>query len=434
MRFILLTAGVMLVVFLGLLIDAQSRTPVSRPAERSEPESICASGRIEGATPEIELRPRLAGRIVDLLVQEGQTVRKGEVLLRLDDQQYRHEVALARAELKLAESQLERRVNGARSQERAEAVAMYQAKLAELERAELSWRRVSELRQSRAVSQQEADDQRTLVASLRGEVAAAKARMELLQAPARADEVEMDKARIEAAKVKVQVAEVELGRAELRAPRDGQILKLHVEAGELTGPDSTKPAVVMTDTSRLHVRAFVEELDAPRVKLGMTATIHADGLPGKEFKGRVIRLSPRMSHKEDFSDQPTERHDVKTREVWLELLAQGTEEKLGYQMAGSAGLVVGLPVDVIVDPDSVLSDSPKPPESEGSGHEATPASQLQPLAQPAPLPASETIRPPPAYPAQSVHDRDRSGRHVRMRASGPRVCSCSRVWDGFLTG
>jgi len=373
MRFMLLTAGVTLVVFLGLLIDAQSRTPVSRPAEQSVPESISASGRIEGATPEIELRTRLAGRIVELLAVEGQCVHQGDLLLRLDDQQYRHEVALARAELKLAEAQLARRVNGARSQERAEAAAMYQAKLAELERAELSWRRVSELRQARAVSQQEADDQRTLVASLRGEVAAAKARMELLQAPARADEVDMDKARIEAAKAKVQMAEVELGRAELRAPRDGQILKLHVEAGELTGPDSTKPPVVMADTSRLHVRAFVEELDAPRVKLGMTATIHADGLPGKEFQGRIIRLSPRLSRKELFSDDPNERQDVKTREVWIELLAQGTEEKLGYQMAGSAGLVVGLPVDVVIDPDSVPSDSPQPPGSEGSGHEAAPA-------------------------------------------------------------
>jgi len=369
-----------LVVFLGLLIDAQSRTPVTRPAEQSVPAAISASGRIEGATPEIELRTRLAGRIVELLAVEGQCVHQGDVLLRLDDQQYRYEVALARAELKLAEAQLARRVNGARSQERAEAAAMCQAKLAELERAELSWRRIDGLRRHMAVSQQEADDQRTLVASLKAEVAAVKARMELLEAPARADEVEMDKARIEAAKAKVQMAEVELGRAELRAPRDGQILKLHVEPGELTGPDSAKPAVVMTDTSRLHVRAFVEELDAPRVKLGMTATIHADGLPGQQFQGRIIRLSPRLSRKELFSDDPAEHQDVKTREVWLELLAQGTEEKLGYQMAGSVGLVVGLPVDVIVDPNSVPSDSAQP-GSEGSGPQATPALQLQPLAQ-----------------------------------------------------
>jgi multidrug resistance efflux pump len=377
MRFILLTAGVSVVVLLGLLIDAQSRTPVNHPSGRSEPETIFAPGRIEGTTPEIELRPRLSGRIVEVLVEEGQTVRKGDVLLRLDDEQYGHEVALAAAELALAEAQLERLINGARSQQRAEAAALCQAKLAELERAELSWRRINDLRQARAVSQQEADDQRTLVASLRGEVAAAKARAELLDAPARPDEVQMDKARIEAANAQLQLAKTQLEWTKLRAPRDGQILKIGVEAGELTGPSSAEPAVVMVDTSRYHVRAFVEELDAPRLRVGMTARITADGLPGRELHGRVIRLSPRMSRKELFSDDPSERQDIKTREVWLELLPEG---KLDFQKGESPELVVGLPVDVIIDAPSQTPLSTQPVKSEGSVPRTAPALELQPLA------------------------------------------------------
>jgi multidrug efflux pump subunit AcrA (membrane-fusion protein) len=349
MRFILLTAGVSVVVLLGLLIDAQSRTPVNHPSGRSEPETIFAPGRIEGTTPEIELRPRLSGRIVEVLVEEGQTVRKGDVLLRLDDEQYGHEVALAAAELALAEAQLERLINGARSQQRAEAAALCQAKLAELERAELSWRRINDLRQARAVSQQEADDQRTLVASLRGEVAAAKARAELLDAPARPDEVQMDKARIDAANAQLQLAKVQWA----------------------------EPAVVMVDTSRYHVRAFVEELDAPRLRVGMTARITADGLPGRELHGRVIRLSPRMSRKELFSDDPSERQDIKTREVWLELLPEG---KLDFQKGESPELVVGLPVDVIIDAPSQTPLSTQPVKSEGSVPRTAPALELQPLA------------------------------------------------------
>ena len=354
MRFILLAAGVTVVVVLGLLIDAQSRTPVDRPAGQSEPQTIFASGRIEGTTPEIELRPRLSGRIVELLVEEGQVVRKGVVLLRLDDEQYRHQVALAAAELALAEAQLDRLLNGARSQQRAEAAALYRAKLAELERGELSWRRISDLRRARAVSQQEADDQRTLVASLTSQVAAAKARLELLEAPARPDEVQMDKARIEAAKAQLELVKVQHERTNLRAPSDGQVLKLHVEPGELTGPTSVEPAMVMADTSRYHVRAYVEELDAPRVKLGMTARIVADGLPNRNLKGRVIRLSPRMSRKELFSDDPTERYDTKTREVWIEL--ERREE-----------LVVGLRVDVMIDPESHVLPDGELVEPHGSG-------------------------------------------------------------------
>ncbi len=346
MRYFVIPAGVSLVVFLGLLIDAQSRTPVRHPAEQPQPQSIFAPGRIEGTTPEIELRPQLAAPVVEVLVEEGQLVRQGDVLLRLDDRQYRHQVALAGAELDLVKAQLQRLLNGARPQQRAEAKALYQAKLAELERAELSWERINDLRQARAVSQQKADDQRTLLASLRAEVAAAKARVELLESPAREDEVQMDQARVQAAEAQLQLAQVQLERTQLRAPRDGQILKVHVEAGELTGPTSTEPPVVMADTSRFYVRAFVEELDAPRLRVGMSARISADGLPRQDLKGHIVRLSPRMSRKQLLSDDPSELHDVKTREVWIEI-------------EGAPQLVVGLPVDV-----TILPVSPSSPAEE----------------------------------------------------------------------
>lgn len=339
MRFLVLTAGATLAAFLALLIDAQSRTPPNRPVDRSRPATIFAPGRVEGITPEIELRPQVSGRIVRVLVEEGQWVEPGQVLVQLDDDQHRQEVALAAARLELAQAQLERLVNGAHRQARAEAAAMYRAKQAELERAELSWKRILKLREARAVAQQEADNQRTRVASLQGEVEAAKARLDLLQAEARPDEVRIDRARVQVAKAQLKLAEVQLQRTQLRAPGRGQVLKVYVEPGELTGPTSAEPAVVMADTGRFQVRAFVEELDAPRVQVGMTARVVADGMPGRELRGRVIRLSPRMSPKRLFSDDPTERHDTKTREVWIELEDAGE-------------LVVGLRVDAMIDPHS----------------------------------------------------------------------------------
>ena len=91
----------------------------------------------------------------------------------------------------------------------------------------------------------------------------------------------------------------------------------------------------VADTRRFQVRAFVEELDAASVQPGMPAQIFADGMAGRELRGRVVRLSPRMGRKELRSDHPAERFDTKTREVWIEL--EGVEP-----------LVVGLRVDVII--------------------------------------------------------------------------------------
>lgn len=335
-RYALLAAGLAVIVGLGLAIDAQSRMPAHRPVNHSPPHSIFAPGRVEGATPEIELRIQLDGRIEELLAAEGQIVAKDEVLLWLDSAQYGYEVALATAELNLAEAELERLINGARPQERSEAAALLRAKQAELERAQLSWERIDNLHRAKAVSQQEADDQRALVASLTAEVEAAKARFDIIQAPARLDDVSISTARIQAAQARLELAKVRIDRTVLKSPGSGQILKINVEPGELTGPESPQPAIVLVDTSKLQVRAFIEEMDAPRLKLGMPATITADGLPERQFKGRITRLSPHMGLKQLRTDHPAERFDTKTREVWIEL------ENID-------GLVVGLRVDVKID-------------------------------------------------------------------------------------
>jgi len=80
----------------------------------------------------------------------------------------------------------------------------------------------------------------------------------------------------------------------------------------------------------------IEELDAPRITLGMQATVTADGLPGQSFKGHVISISPRMDTKSIHSDRPFELYDTKVREVLVEL---DTKELL----------IIGLRVDVTFD-------------------------------------------------------------------------------------
>jgi multidrug resistance efflux pump len=346
-KYVWFALGITAVVAMGVMIDAQSGPPAVHRADQAREFRIFALGRVEGLTSEIELRSQLTGRIVELPIREGQCVEEGEVLLGLDDQQHRYEVALATAEVELARANLAHLVNGAHPQERAEAAAMYRAKVGEFDLAKRAWKRISELKAAEAVSQQKADDQEGQVVVLAAEVDAAKARLEQIEAAARVDEVRMEEARIQAAEARLELAKVELERTRIHAPCRGQVLEVDVETGELTGPESAQPAIVMVDTTRFQVRAFVEEIDAAGVKLGMTATVRTDGLPDREFKGRVVRLSPRMGRKQLWSDRPAERYDTKTREVWIEL-----EE--------GESLVVGLRVDVMINPRSLASETAAP--------------------------------------------------------------------------
>ncbi len=337
-KYIITIIAVVSILFLGLAIDTQSRPEPARSVLPAGPDVIHASGRVEGAGEEIELRTLLHGRVQRVNVGESSQVTAGDVLLSLDDGQYRHEVALARAELQMAEAKLQRLTNGARAEERKEATALLHAKQAELERATLSWNRIQQLRQQNAVTQQEADDLRMEVTALQAAVEAATARSELLNAAAREDEVRMAQAAVAAAQANLDAAQLQLDRTRLIAPADALVLVVNTQLGELTGPDSAQPALVMADASRYRVRAFVEEYDAPRVQIGMTATVMADGMPGKRFRGTVTRLSPRMHVKQHYSDAPDEQFDTKTREVWIEL-----DQDV-------SGLVIGLRVDLVISP------------------------------------------------------------------------------------
>lgn len=338
-KILLLSCAAAGIVVLGVLLDAQSQTPIPQRTEAPIPQMVFAPGRIEGLSEDIELRPQTRGQILKVSVTEGQTVTAGSLLVQLDARQFEHELALAQSELALAEAEKLRLENGARSFEREEAQALYDSKLAELELARSVRDRVRRLRTDSAVSQQEVDENESRVKSLTAQLQAAKSRVELLNAPARADELQMATARIAVAQSRIDLAKVTLDRLSLRAPADGQVLKIHAEPGELTGPDAAEPTLILADTSRYRVRAFVEELDAPRIKIGMKARVAADGMPETSYTGKVVRLSPRMSSKQIWSDEPGERFDTKTREVWIEL-------------DNAQDLVLGLRVDVIIDASS----------------------------------------------------------------------------------
>jgi multidrug resistance efflux pump len=335
----LLLIGVALatiVTALGVAIDIQSSAPIVRPTRSSEPDRIFASGRIEGAASEIELRPQLTGRIVQAPIVEGRVVDEGEILLQLDDRQYREEVALATADLNLAEAKLERLLNGAHPQQRSEAAAQCRAREAELALAEVTWERTHNLLRDNAISQQEADNQWMRLTMLRSEVEAAKARLAFVESGARPDEIRIDQANIAATKARLELAKVQAERTRLLAPCRGQVLKVNGKVGELAGPASIEPTVILADTSHYFVRAFVEELDALRVEVGMPARITADSLGNGQLSGRVARLSPRMDRKTAWSDRSTERYDTKVRDVWIDI-------------PHSPSLVVGLRVDVTID-------------------------------------------------------------------------------------
>ncbi len=215
------------------------------------------AGSIE-ACQRTRLSPIIGGRIDYLGVKKGDHVKKGQVLIRLwnDDQQAQNNLALAQVETS------RKRLN--------EVCSM--ADSAEREAA-----RMEKLRVRGFIS----------------EGAEEKARYEAQSRRSACDAAKTD---IKQALARVNITQVEQGRTVLTAPFDGVVADIVGELGEYTTPSppgvATPPAIDLIDPSCLYVEAPMDEIDAPKIKVGQPARITLDALPNQIFSGVVKRVAP----------------------------------------------------------------------------------------------------------------------------------------------
>ena len=236
---------------------------VVTPIDRGRVESSIANTR--AGTIEACQRTRLStivgGRIEVLAVKEGDRVKKGQLLMKLwnDDQQAQS--ALAMTQVVTARQ----RVNEA---------------CAQASNAEREAERQSALREKGFVSSSREESARTEAQARRAGCDATKADVAQFQA-------------------RVNASRIDQGRTILYAPFAGTIAKIVGEVGEYSTPSPpgvpTPPAIDLIDDSCLYVKAPMDEVDAPKIHAGQPVRISLDALPKQFFPGRVRRVAPYVS-------------------------------------------------------------------------------------------------------------------------------------------
>lgn len=249
------------------------------------------------ARHQVEVASKITGRIVSLEVREGDIVRQGQVIARLDHSEISAQVLQAQANLAAAQARLAELEAGSRPQEIERARAQMERAKADLDNAQLNLRRTERLVNDRVLQQQSLDDAQARYEMALKAYQAAQEDYELARLGPRQEAIDLARAQVRQAEAEVAWAEAQLENTIIRAPVSGTVLDRYVDLGEMvtTGFTSDRGArqalVSIADVRDLQVELDIAEADIARVQLDQPTVITPDAYSDRHYQGIVEYIS-----------------------------------------------------------------------------------------------------------------------------------------------
>jgi HlyD family secretion protein len=272
-------------------------TPLVEPSRAPYADSIGARGMVEGVNENVRIAPLLPGLIAEVSVKVGDRVAKGDPLFRQDSRDAAARIANQKAQVALLEAKV------------------HEAEVILADRQD-SFQRTEKLRNKDVMS--EDDRQRKYYALRSAETALATTQADL-----------------ELARAQLAQAEVNLDLLTVRAPRDGDILRVDLRAGEYASvppTDMNNPSLLLGETRHLQLRADVDEDSASRVQPGAPAIAYIKGMRSDPIPLRFVRIEPYVTTKKSLTGDSTERVDTRVLQVIYQFDQSKIPVYVGQQM------------------------------------------------------------------------------------------------------
>ncbi|HSF14312.1 MAG TPA: efflux RND transporter periplasmic adaptor subunit [Vicinamibacteria bacterium] len=259
------------------------------------------------AAQRVEVTPKLSGRVVEIRVDRGDWVGAGQVIARLEDDELRQQVRRAEAALQVAEASVAQRE-------------------AELAGRQLELDRLQNLARDGVVSSQQLQQAETNLQVSNAQKALARA--QVAQAEAELEELR-----------------IRLGQTEIVSPLTGSVAQRYIDVGALVS--SSTPLVLILDLSTVKTVVNVPEREINKIAVGNQARVVVDALAGREFQGRVLRISPLL--------------DAQTRTAPVEIELDNRDGLLKAEMFARVDLNLEADRDALMIPrDSLVYRSNRP--------------------------------------------------------------------------
>jgi len=300
--------AVLVLLLVGGWQVASQRMNAAPEVEVERVKSISAAAAPEGvvlnatgyivAAHTIELASKVIGKVNWIGVDKGDHVKVGQVLVRLEDDEYQAALQQARGNLASLQAKLDEALHGSRPEEIAEALANLNSAKADLEDARVSVERSRRLVQEKLAAQQSLDDAQARYDGAIHKVDSLQKAYDLVKLGPRAEEIASLRGQVEQAKGAVAYAETNLANTIIRAPVTGTILERAVEKGEFVttsfvGDRGAKGYVVsLADLNDLEVELDISQNDFAKLHSGQHGTVTTDAFPDRKYDGYIKEISP----------------------------------------------------------------------------------------------------------------------------------------------
>ena len=289
---------------------------------------------------QVELAFTDGGRIVDVLVDEGATVKQGEIVARLDTSRLEPQIAQAEAQVAAQAAIVDKLKNGSRPQEIEQAVANVAMAKAEADNVRLVYERLTMLSDSPSgssiVAMSQLDAAKAGFDASRARLKVAEQALALVKAGPRSEDVEHAEAQLKAIGAQLALLEQQFKDAGLVTPINGVVRSRLLEPGEIASPQ--RPVLSLAIIDPKWVRTYVSEPDLPRLRSGMAASISVDGLPDQSFAGHIGFISPVA----EFTPRSIQTEELRTNLVYeVRVLVTDPDDNLRLGMPTTVHLTTG---------------------------------------------------------------------------------------------